>query len=126
MHITKNFTTDEMACACCHKAEMDEEFMRTLQSIRDEMQRPLKITSGFRCENHNKKVSSTGKRGPHTYAKAADILISGADALRLFSVAQKHGVSGVGMSQKGDHNKRFVHLDTLSPDEGPRPTVWTY
>ena len=127
MHITKNFTTDEMACACpCHKAEMDEEFMRTLQSIRDEMQRPLKITSGFRCENHNKKVSSTGKRGPHTYAKAADILISGADALRLFSVAQKHGVSGVGMSQKGDHNKRLVHLDTLSPDEGPRPTVWTY
>ena len=126
MHITKNFTTDEMACACCHKAEMDEEFMRTLQSIRDEMQRPLKITSGFRCDNLNKKVSSTGKRGPHTYAKAADILISGADALRLFSVAQKHGVSGVGMSQKGDHNKRFVHLDTLSPDEGPRPTVWTY
>ena len=105
---------------------MDEEFMRTLQSIRDEMQRPLKITSGFRCENHNQRVSSTGKRGPHTYAKAADILISGADALRLFSVAQKHGVSGVGMSQKGDHNKRFVHLDTLSPDEGPRPTVWTY
>jgi uncharacterized protein YcbK (DUF882 family) len=126
MYITKNFTTDEMACSCCGKAEMDGEFMRILQSIRDEMQRPLKITSGFRCENHNQRVSSTGKTGPHTYAKAADILISGADAMRLFAVAQRHGVSGVGMSQKGDHSKRFVHLDALSPDEGPRPTVWTY
>ena len=115
-----------MACACCHKADMDEEFMRVLQSIRDDMQRPLKITSGFRCQKRNQIVSHTGKNGPHTFAKAADILISGADALRLFAVAQKHGVSGVGMSQKGDHNKRFVHLDTLSPDEGPRPTVWTY
>tara|TARA_Y100001951_G_C11270585_1_gene258483 strand:- start:351 stop:668 length:318 start_codon:yes stop_codon:yes gene_type:complete len=105
---------------------MDEEFMKILQSVRDEMQRPLKITSGFRCENHNQKVSTTGKTGPHTYAKAADILISGADAMRLFAIAQKHGVSGVGMSQKGNHSKRFIHLDVLSPDEGPRPTVWTY
>ena len=126
MHITQNFTTDEMACTCCGKADMDEEFMKTLQSIRDEMQRPLKVTSGYRCEKHNERVSSTGKSGPHTYAKAADILISGADAMRLFAVAQKHGVSGVGMSQKGTHSKRFVHLDILSPDEGPRPTVWTY
>jgi len=126
MHITQNFTTDEMACTCCGKADMDEEFMKTLQSIRNEMQRPLKVTSGYRCEKHNARVSSTGKSGPHTYAKAADILISGADAMRLFAVAQKHGVSGVGMSQKGNHSKRFVHLDILSPDEGPRPTVWTY
>ena len=126
MLITPNFSTSEMACSHCQKADMDEEFMRVLQSIRDEMQRPLKITSGFRCEKHNAKVSSTGKNGPHTFGKAADILISGADAMRLFAVAQKHGVSGVGMSQRGDHSKRFVHLDILSPDEGPRPTVWTY
>ena len=126
MQITRNFTTDEMACSCCGKSDMDEEFMKILQSVRDEMQRPLKITSGFRCENHNQKVSTTGKTGPHTYAKAADILISGADAMRLFAIAQKHGVSGVGMSQKGNHSKRFIHLDILSPDEGPRPTVWTY
>ncbi|MBO54049.1 MAG: peptidase M15 [Dehalococcoidia bacterium] len=126
MLITKNFTTDEMACSCCGKSDMDDEFMRILQSIRDEMQRPLKITSGFRCEEHNQRVSTTGKKGPHTFAKAADILISGADAMRLFTIAQKHGVSGVGMSQRGVHSKRFVHLDILSPDEGPRPTVWTY
>ena len=114
-------------CRCgCNDSDMDDEFMRILQSIRDEMQRPLKITSGFRCEELNQRVSTTGKKGPHTFAKAADILISGAEAMRLFTIAQKHGVSGVGMSQRGVHAKRFVHLDILSPDEGPRPTVWTY
>lgn len=126
MYITKNFTTDEMACTCCGKSEMDGEFMKTLQSIRDEMQRPLRITSGFRCQAHNQIISTTGKDGPHTKAKACDILISGADAMRLFAVAQKHGVSGIGMNQRGEHSKRFVHLDTLTPEEGPRPTVWTY
>ena len=126
MYITKNFTTDEMACTCCGKSDMDGEFMKTLQSIRDEMQRPLRITSGFRCEARNEQISTTGKHGPHTKAKACDILISGADAMRLFAVAQKHGVSGIGMNQRGEHSKRFVHLDTLTPEEGPRPTVWTY
>ena len=71
-------------------------------------------------------MSSTGMNGPHTYAKACDILISASDAMRLYDIARKHGVSGIGMSQKGAHSKRFVHLDTLTPEEGPRPTIWTY
>jgi len=126
MYITKNFTTNEMACSCCQKSDMDGDFMRILQSVRDEMQRPLKITSGYRCEKHNSKVSTTGRTGPHTHAKACDILISGADAMRLFTIAQRHGISGIGLSQKGPHNKRFCHIDSLTPEEGPRPTVWTY
>ena len=126
MQITKNFTTDEMACSCCGKSDMDDEFMKILQSIRDEMQRPLKITSGFRCQNRNAIISTTGRDGPHTKAKACDILISGADAMRLFAIAQRHGISGIGLSQKGPHNKRFCHIDSLTPEEGPRPTVWTY
>ena len=28
---------------------MDGEFMRMLQTLRDEMQGPLKVSSGFRC-----------------------------------------------------------------------------
>jgi len=127
MYITKNFTTDEFKCHCgCGKSDMEPEFMKILQSIRNEINRPLRITSGYRCESHNNKISTTGKTGPHTQAKAADILISGADAMRLFTIAQKHGISGIGLSQKGPHNARFCHIDSLTPDEGPRPTVWTY
>ena len=127
MMITKNFSVAEMECKCgCGSSDMDEEFMRQLQGIREEMQRPLKVTSAVRCEAHNSKVSSTGKNGPHTKRKAVDLVISGADALRLYDIARKHGMSGIGLSQKGPHNKRFIHIDALTPDEAPRPTVWTY
>ena len=52
--ITANFSVHEMACKCGFgKHEMDEEFMRMLQTLRDEMQGPLRVTSGFRCEDHN-------------------------------------------------------------------------
>jgi len=130
--ITKNFSVNEMKCHCgCGEDSMDMDFMDILQGIREDMNRPLKISSAVRCVKHNMKVSSTGKNGPHVPrtegTKAADILVSGADALRLIDTARKHGISGIGLSQRGSHAKRFIHIDTLSADDGhPRPTVWTY
>jgi len=46
--------------------------------------------------------------------------------LRLVDIARKHGISGVGISQRGLHAKRFIHVDTLSDDKHPRPTMWSY
>ena len=131
MMITKNFSSGEMMCSCgCGEDSMDPDFMSILQNIRDEMQRPLKISSGVRCAKRNMEVSSTGKNGPHvprtTGTMASDILIAGADALRLIDIARKHGISGVGISQRGAHAKRFIHIDTLSDDKHPRPTMWSY
>ena len=72
--ITPNFSVNEIACKCgCGRHEMDGEFMRMLQTLRDEMQGPLKVSSGFRCEDHNQMVSTTGRNGPHTLAKASTI-----------------------------------------------------
>jgi len=131
MMITKNFSVDEMMCHCgCGEDSMDMDFMDILQNIREDMNRPLKISSGVRCAKHNSVVSSTGSNGPHVPrtegTKASDILISGADALRFVDIARKHGISGVGISQRGPHAKRFIHIDTLSDDKHPRPTMWSY
>ena len=129
--ITKNFSVDEMMCHCgCGEDSMDMDFMDILQNIREDMNRPLKISSGVRCAKHNSIVSSTGSNGPHVPrkegTKASDILISGADALRFVDIARKHGISGVGISQRGPHAKRFIHIDTLSDEKHPRPTMWSY
>ena len=129
--ITKNFSVDEMMCHCgCGEDSMDMDFMDILQNIREDMNRPLKISSAVRCAEHNSVVSSTGIFGPHVPRKegtmVSDILISGADALRLVDIARKHGISGVGISQRGAHAKRFIHIDTLSDDKHPRPTMWSY
>ena len=128
MMLTKNFSVAELECSCCGLADMDPDFMKILQNIRDEMKRPLKISSGVRCAKRNAEVSSTGSNGPHVPREngtaASDILIAGADALRLIDIARKHGVSGVGISQRGPHNKRFIHIDTIT--DHPRPTMWSY
>ena len=129
--ITKNFSSAEMMCSCgCGEDAMDPDFMSILQNIREDMNRPLRISSGVRCKTHNSLVSSTGSNGPHVPRKngtaASDILIAGADALRLIDIARKHGVSGVGISQRGTHSKRFIHIDTISDDQHPRPTMWSY
>ena len=98
--ITPNFSRSEMACRCgCGHDEMDQEFMRMLQALRDEIG-PMPVTSGFRCDAHNNDVS-TVKNGRHTLAKAADILISGERAMQLFEKARQIGFSGIGLNQKG-------------------------
>ena len=131
MMLTKHFSSAEMMCSCgCGEDAMDPDFMSILQNIREDMNRPLRISSGVRCQTHNSLVSSTGNNGPHVPrtngTQASDILIAGADALRLVDIARKHGVSGVGISQRGAHAKRFIHIDTLSDEQHPRPTMWSY
>ena len=80
---------------------MHQEFMRMLQALRDQIG-TMPVTSRFRCDAHNNDVS-TVKNGPHTLAKAADILISGERAMQLFEKARQIGFSGIGLNQKG-HN----------------------
>ena len=124
--ITPNYNVNEMSCRCgCGLYEMDEEFMRLLQILRDEMQGPLRVTSGRRCDAQNFRVSTSQNKqnGIHTKGKAADILVSGERAMKLFEKARQLGFSGIGLSQKSGtpHPQRFIHLDTK-----PRKALWSY
>lgn len=123
-----NFTENEFRCPCgCGRADMQANFMSRLQDLRDDMGFPFVVSSGFRCPDHNASVSTTGRSGPHTTGMAADILISGAKAHQLLNGSRTHWFTGIGISQKGPMEKRFIHLDTLPAAPGqPRPTIWSY
>lgn len=125
---TPNFTVAEMRCRCgCGGADMDGGFMARLQGLRDALG-PLRVSSGFRCPDHNARVSSTGSNGPHTTGKAADIGVFGVQAHGLLIAAAEHGFTGFGIRQNGARGARFVHLDILMADEtnGLRPWLWSY
>ena len=134
---TPHFTDKELMCGCgCMDCYMQLEFMETLEKIRVEMNRPLFLSSAKRCSSHNQVVSSTGPNGPHCDhgdgGQACDILISGADALKLIQIAGKY-MTGIGIKQDSGtpHRSRFIHLDNLGSDYtkktgGPRPWVWSY
>ena len=126
----KHFTVGEFTCHCgCGRSDMDEDFMLCLDDLREQLGFPLGVSSGFRCPDHNDKVSSTGRNGPHTTGKAADLLVFGAEGYAVVSQAADSGMSGVGISQasKTPHGERFVHVDTLGQAVNrPRPWIWSY
>lgn len=118
-----NFTEAELSCHGTGECKMNDEFMDRLQALRDAFGVPMRISSAYRSPAYNAQVSSTGTDGPHTTGRAVDVLISGPQAVRLVGLALGLGFTGIGVSQKGPHEKRFVHLDDL---ETGRPTMWSY
>lgn len=120
----KNFTADEFKCSHCGANEMKPEFMDRLQQLRTAYNKPMKITSGYRCPKHPIEVAK-GKPGAHASGMAADIGVQGAESHRLLQLALELGFTGIGVQQKG--TGRFLHLDLIPTSiDFPRPTVWSY
>lgn len=120
--IWPNFSEKEMSCRCCGKAEMDPAFMDKLQGLRDLLGEPLRVNSGYRCREYNKKIGG----GPaHPKGMAVDLGINRKLAYNTLVLALAMGFQGVGIKQKG--KGRFIHLDMLpGSSRAPRPTVWSY
>ena len=125
----KHFTPSEFACRCdrCGSdgTEMQIDFVFKLDDLRERVGVPFRISSGYRCPAYNNQISSTGKNGPHTTGRAADIAMSGVMVHRIVMQSALGGwMTGIGLNQKGPWEKRFIHLDDLAGEN--RPRVWTY
>lgn len=71
--LTKNFKRSEFACNCgCGFDDIDPKLVNIIQTIRDEVG-PIRISSGCRCEDWNKKVGGV-KGSFHTKGFAADLV----------------------------------------------------
>jgi len=116
-----NFAASEFKCRHCGKVDMKPEFMSLLQQLRTTYNKPMIISSGYRCPDHPIEARKS-KPGAHASGQAADVAVQGTDAYEVLKIAFALGFSGIGVQQKG--GGRFIHLDTLrSP---PRPNVWSY
>lgn len=121
------FSVEELRCRCgCGRADMDADFMPKIVMLRRLLGFPFIVSSAFRCPEYNQEVSSSGPAGPHTTGRAIDIVVGGANAMRLVVLAPAHGITGIGIKQHGPWNKRFIHLDDLQAPAYPRPTIWSY
>lgn len=119
-----HFSIAELACPHCGEIDMDFDFMDKLEYVRTKYNRPMVVTSGYRCPEYNNQVSDTGLDGPHTTGKAVDIHVYGRNAHLLIWWAFDGGFQGIGVHQRGPYKERFVHFDTL--EGGHRPWIWTY
>ena len=85
MKLENNFSLSEFRCR--DGSDVPEELMdnvrllaENLQVLRDYIGRPVKIISGYRSPDYNKKIGGA-KRSQHMLAKAADIKIEGMERL---------------------------------------------
>ena len=120
------FTEQELACKGTDECDMHPEFMEKLIAVREDYNQPMIITSGYRHLAYNDTIGGA-KNSPHLYGRAVDVKVAGGDALRLIGAALRHGMTGVGVKQRGEHDRRFIHLDDMpQSDTHPRPWIWSY
>jgi zinc D-Ala-D-Ala carboxypeptidase len=118
----KHFSFSEFTCKCgCGGNDIDASFVDKLDKLRDKLGFPFIISSGYRCPDYNEQISGTGRTGPHTTGRAADILCDHEHALEILTWAFLDGFRGFGVYQKG--GTRFIHLDDCLR---PYKTLWTY
>lgn len=125
--ITENFSAWEFACPCgeCDSTghEMSKRFVDSLQKIRDDLDAPIKINSGFRCRNHHDSIyKKLGKTAPansmHLIGRAVDIACpTNQYRYDLIDLACENLFYGIGIGET------FVHLDTRPR---LRRRVWLY
>ena len=114
-------------CSCRHggRALMVPAFMDKLHRLRMEYNRPMTITSGYRCPDHPAESSKADGPGAHAHGRAADIAVSGTEAFQVVRLALAAGFTGIGVAQKGA--SRFIHLDDLADGlRVVRPMIWSY
>ena len=97
--LSNNFNSTEFDChgrGCCSKTLINEELVEYLQKIRDHFGKPIQVTSGYRCQIHNRNIGS-GTGSQHTKGNAADIVVSGVSPREVAKYAESMGVKGIGL-----------------------------
>ena len=111
--LSNNFNSTEFDChgrGCCSKTLINEELVEYLQKIRDYFGKPIRVTSGYRCQIHNRNIGS-GTGSQHTKGNAADIVVSGVSPREVAKYAESIGILGIGLYETAADG-HFVHIDT--------------
>ena len=121
--LTDNFRLSEFACKCgCGADHIDLRLVAMVQTIRTLFGKPIHITSGVRCKEHNASPAVGGlEDSAHLKGKAVDISCTNStNRHRLIQILMygSEDINRIGIADS------FLHIDiddTKSPN-----VVWTY
>lgn len=102
-----HFKVSEFACKDgSDTVFIDTELIEVLEKIRAHFNKPIRVNSGYRTEQYNKKIGGA-TYSQHKYGKAADIAISGVDPTTVYNIACEI------LGNKGGCGKykTFTHVD---------------
>lgn len=88
--VSDYFSEDELKCKCgCGRCPMHKDFLLAIDLLRQDLKCPVYVSSGFRCERHNKSVGGV-KGSWHTFGKAFDIFTNDHSPTEIAEVAKKY------------------------------------
>lgn len=120
--LTEHFAESELACRCCGQLPTDGISMALLlglERLRSRIgDRPINITSGYRCPAHNRAVGGVWN-SQHVKGTAADIYVEGMGVRELANIC-KQIFDGVGTYVEDG----FVHVDMREGGAVPGYFTW--
>lgn len=111
--LSANFRSTEFDChgvGCCNETLVDMQLVEYLQKIRDHFGKPIIISSGYRCERHNRSVGGA-TASKHKAGMAADIMVTDVKPAEIAKYAESIGILGIGLYET-NKDGFFVHIDT--------------
>ena len=118
--LTEHFSRKEFACQCnCGSDKISAELVSKLEIVRLMYGKPMKVTSGIRCDTHNQNVGGRDDSA-HLDGLAADIAVNG-----CFERDQLVGFLRTHFSRMGIA-RNFIHVDVADEAGKPSPCLWVY
>jgi zinc D-Ala-D-Ala carboxypeptidase len=114
--LSAHFDSEEFRCPDCGVAHVEPELVSKLEQLRHAIgDKPLQITSGYRCRKHNKAVGGAPD-SQHCLGTAADVAAEIPYADLLAASLKVFASGGVGEYPEDGH----VHVDVR-----PTPARWS-
>jgi len=106
LKVAKHFKLSEFTCPCCNLVMLHPKLLAKLVELRNILERPVYITSGYRCFEYNRKVGGVAN-SYHCIGLAADIKVKDINLIELLEICENIDFTGIGFYEKKD----FLHLD---------------
>lgn len=118
----KHFEMTEFQCKHCGQLPpngMNPILLYKLDQLRERIDAPLYITSGYRCITHNAAVEGVSN-SQHIKGNAADIYTDAMNATQLAELCKDIGFDGIGLYPQSD----FVHVDVRDNGNSKNYYLW--
>lgn len=103
-----NFTPFEMRCRGDNKLMIHAPSMDKLQRLRELLNKPIPINSGYRSPEYNATLDGAATNSMHLKAQAYDVPMAGFNPSQFEAAAREVGFTGFGFYKKSN----FMHIDT--------------
>ena len=104
--ISPHFNLSEFACPCCNLVMLHPKLLVKLIELRNILEKPVYITSGYRCSRYNHQIGGVAN-SYHRIGLAVDIKVKDINLITLLEVCENIDFAGIGFYEK----KNFLHLD---------------